>query len=527
MLPSSRRRTFANTVILAILFTACAVSTPLRVGHIVINPVPLFSSTEAAHGSFYRAANVLHVQTRSELIRGFLLFKEGDSFNPAKLAESERNLRQLDFLKSATIAAGTPHDGVVDIDVVTQDAWTTDVNGDFSNEGGKAAYDFDLTQKDLLGTGSELEIHIDNGIERRANTIEFLHPAALGPYWNLDTLLSKNSDGNEEKIALERPLYSYATPWTAAFLFDHDLRNERYFHEGLVAARFRQEHRELSLERSTVLHASESGSSRLSGGVDFLDDSFTALPSRRSDDIPDPRHFRFIEGGYDHTGFHYLKLDYIDRDLREQDFNLGNVSSFRLGISPRISSSRFTELMVRGTESAGHQFSNHSFVLGRLDLSSRAPRQRNTIASAEARFINRFETRYPQAFVSRVRVDRGWQLDRDVQFVADGQNGLRAYPDFAFEGSQRVLMNVEQRLFLGRELLQIFGPSVAVFADSGEAFDGRAARLRMKSDFGVGLRVGVARFESALLRIDLAYALNDSPISHRGRVISISTVQAF
>ena len=515
-------------MILAILYAACAVSmpVPLRIGHVVINPVPLFSSTEAAHGSFYRAANILHVQTRPSLLRAFLLFKEGDPFNPAKLAESERNLRQLDFLKSVTIAAGTPHDGVVDIEVVTQDAWTTDVNGDFSNEGGKAAYDFDVTQKDLFGSGSELELHIDNGIERRANTIEFLHPAALGPYWNLDTLVSKNSDGNEEKIELDRPLYSYATPWTAGFLYDHDLRNERYFRDGQVAARFRQQHRQLSLERSKVLDADEFGSSRLSGGVDFLDDSFTAIPAHGAGPIPDARHFRFLEGGYDRTGFHYVKLNYIDRDLREQDFNLGLSSSFRFGISPRVASSHFTEFMVRGTESGGHQFNEHSFIVGRLDASTRAPRERNTIASAEARFVDRFDTHFPQSFVSRIRLDRGWQLDRDVQFVADGQNGLRAYPDFAFEGRQRVLVNFEQRFFLGRELLQLFGPGLAVFADSGEAFD-RRVRAAMKSDVGVGLRIGIARFESALLRIDLAYALNDSPISHRGRVISISTVQAF
>src|SRR6476469_5309228 len=125
----------------------------LIIGHITINAVPLFSREEALHGSFYRGANVLHVQTRTALLRSFLLFKEGDAFKPAKLEETERNLRQLDFLKSVSITAGEPHDGVVDVAVVTQDAWTTDVNGDFSNDGGKASYDFDLTQKDLLGTG--------------------------------------------------------------------------------------------------------------------------------------------------------------------------------------------------------------------------------------------------------------------------------------------------------------------------------------------------------------------------------------
>jgi hypothetical protein len=509
------------------LMLAVTGAPPLRIGTISINAIPLFSAEEARHGSFYRGANVLAVQTRVAFLRRFLLFKEGDPFNPTKLEETERNLRQFDFLKSASVTAAPPHDGIVDVAVVTQDAWTTDINGDFSNDGGIAAYDFDVTQKDLFGTGSELELHLDHAVERRANSIEFLHPAVLGPYWNLDTLLSKNSDGNEEKLELDRPLFSYSTPWTMSFLYDHDLRNARYFRAGQVAARFRQEHREWLLERSRVLHAGPTGSSRLVAGVDLLDDSFDPLPSRPLDLIPDSRHFRVLEASYESTGFRFVKLDYVDRDLREQDFNLGRRTSVRVGVSPRISSTRPGFFVFRGSESGGFQFSDRSFLLGRIDASTRAPRDRNTIVSAETRFVSRFRTRYPQSFISRIRVDSGWQLDRDVQFLADGQNGLRAYPDFAFEGRKRLLLNVEHRMFLGHEILQMLGPGVAVFADSGQAVDRNFRLAGMKTDIGIGLRIGLTRFESALLRIDLAYALNDSPLSRRGRVISISTVQAF
>ncbi|HXM76170.1 MAG TPA: hypothetical protein VN971_05285, partial [Thermoanaerobaculia bacterium] len=411
-----------------------------------------------------------------------LLFKEGDPFNPTKLEETERNLRQFDFLKTVSVTAAPPHDGLVDVAVVTQDLFTTDVNGDFSNDGGIAAYDFDVTQKDLFGTGSELALHLDHGVERRSNTIEFLHPAVLGPYWNLDALLSKNSDGNEEKLTLDRPLYSYSTPWTMSFLFDHNLRNARYFREGQVASRFRQEHREWLLERSRVLHAGPIGSSRLIFGVDLLDDSFDPLPSRPLDLIPNSRHFRVLEGGYESNGFNYIKLDYIDRDLREQDINLGRQTSVRFGVSPRLSSTRPGFVVFRGSESAGFQLSDRSFLLGRIDASTRAPHDRNTIVSAEGRFVSRFRTRYPQTLTSRIRVDSGWQLDRDVQFLGDGQNGLRAYPDFAFEGRKRLLLNVEHRVFLGREILQMFGPGIALFADSGQAVDRNFRLAGMKTD---------------------------------------------
>jgi hypothetical protein len=49
----------------------------------------------------------------------------------------------------------------------------------------------------------------------------------------------------------------------------------------------------------------------------------------------------------------------------------------------------------------------------------------------------------------------------------------------------------------------------------------------MKSDAGVGLRIGIARYDAALIRIDYAYALNASPLNRRGKVISISTSHAF
>jgi hypothetical protein len=519
------RVTFIVALVSALASTGVLIAGPsLRVGRITVDAQPIFDASEVANGRFYSIANVLHVQTRAALIRRFLLFREGDVYDPVRLEETERNLRLFDFLKSASVTASPPHDGVVDVAVVTQDSWTTDLNGDFSNDGGIAAYDIDFTQKDLFGTGSALQLRRDRGVERNENAIELTHPAALGPYWNLDALYSKNSDGDEEKLALDRPLFSYTTPWTAGFLFDHVLRRDRIFQLGEVAARFRQEHRQLSFSHSHVLHADRNGRSSIVGGFDFLDDAFSRLPGRERDVIPDGRHFRFLDAGYESTGFRFVKLDYVNRDLQEEDFNLGRLTSVHAAISPRRSGNNALTFRLRASERAGYAFSDHSFVIGEISASTRAPHDRNTIVSLDGRLITRFQTRYPQAFVARIRLDRGWQLDRDVQFLADGQSGLRAYPDFAFEGSRRVIVNAEHRVFLGRELLQIFGPSIAVFADSGHAVDGP---LKMKSDVGVGLRIGIARYESALIRIDWAYALNASPLSRRGHVWSISTMQAF
>src|ERR1043166_9915604 len=87
---------------------------PLRVGKVTIRNLDVYSAAEASRGLFYRTADRLHIETKQSVIAKFLLFHEGDEYRPERLAETERNLRALRFLKSATVIASPPHDGVVD-----------------------------------------------------------------------------------------------------------------------------------------------------------------------------------------------------------------------------------------------------------------------------------------------------------------------------------------------------------------------------------------------------------------------------
>lgn len=485
---------------------------PLRVGKISVHTTALFNANEATQGALYRAANVMATKTPEALIRRFLLFRQGDEFDPAKLSESERNLRAFDFLKSAEVKAREPHDGVVDIDVNTQDAFTTDLSVDFSNDGGRSLYDVAVTQLDLFGKGGEVGLRSAQGRERRLNSIEFIDPATFGRYWNSDALLAKNSDGNEERLAIERPLFSSSTHFTTSFLTDHLLQNARVYRDARITGEFRQEHRELALMAGVAIAGGHSGNVRLLAGGDVFTDAFTTIVGTP----PDRRRFRYLVLGVDSTEFDLVKDAHIDYGLKEQDFNLGN------HLASDISFSAPNLWRFRADESIGHRLGADSFALAHLFATTRGgPTNRNTILSADCRLVVKFATAHPTTFVSRLRIDHGSHLDRDVQFFADGQNGLRAYPNFAFEGTQRIIFNAEQRWFLGRELWQVFEPGAAIFFDNGKAGSG------FKFDFGAGIRFAIPRYESAIIRIDAAYAVNDSPVSRRGLVISTATTQAF
>jgi hypothetical protein len=405
------------------------------------------------------------------------------------------------------------------VNVKTQDAWTTAFNLDFTNDGGEDLYDLSVTQEDLLGSGAAITVRDALDRERTTRSLELNHPALFGrPYWAGDFLFANNSDGKEERLALERPLFSYVQSYSASLLLDNLSRNSRIYADGEVASLYRQQHRRAVFQYGPIIAATHNSTTRILGGADVIRDRFKPIVGL----APDDRRFHFLEAGIDHTAINYITLDHVDYGIRSQDFNLGTQASFFAGASSGV-------YRFRGEASVGRRLARRAFVLSHLSATTRSGRtNRNAIINSDSRLVVRFGQTHPQAFVTRLRIDSASDADRDVQFFADGLYGLRAYPNFAFVGTRRLVVNAEHRVYLGREWLQVFEPGFAVFADSGEAMNGKRFSFRdLHTDAGAGLRFSVARFESAIIRIDVAYAFNDSPVSRRGVVFSFATTQAF
>lgn len=503
-----------------------------RIGEIRVLALDVFSPEEAAQGWLYRTADAVRVQTRPSVIREFLLFHEGDPYDPALLAETERNLRSLPFLKSASVAASAEHDGVVDVAVVTQDSWTTEPGISVGGKGGATTYGFDLKEKDFLGTGRLLSIAHDKGTERSTTLFEYMDPYMFGPYWAGNVRYADNSDGEEQRVEVARPFASFLDRRSADFLVDHLTQNDRLFENGDTSARFRQHHVEALAQYGWAIEASEAEARRVSVGFDALEDTFALLPTSPTDVVPADRRFRFLTVGLSEVANDFLKVNFVDLDSRFEDFNLGRSISAELGVSPRFFGTPRTTERLRLSASEGWRVDPSSFVLATLGWEMRwdgSPA--NELLSGTVLYVRKFGDLVPlQTFVSRLLFNIGWRVDRDVQFFADAQNGLRGYRLDAFEGDKRIVWNAEQRIFGGKELLQLFSPGAAVFFDAGAVAEpGRPLHwTEVKSDAGVGLRIGITRAATnTILRLDAAYPLNADAHGRRGILVTFSSGQAF
>ncbi|MGH9441553.1 MAG: hypothetical protein ACRD16_04710 [Thermoanaerobaculia bacterium] len=513
--------------------SAVAGSRPVRIGVVRIESQDVFSADEAAKGWFYRFADRVHIVTKDAFLRKQLLFREGDVLDIAKLAETERNLRALPFIKSASVVASTPIDGVSDVLVVTQDAWTTQPGGSFGSKGGKTTYSLEFQETDALGWGKSIALSYDQGSERTTRSILYQDPYLFSPFWRGKLLYADNSDGRQRALEVFRPFYSFQAPWSADLSLEHLAEREKIYENGVTFSTYRREHRDRNYSYGRAIDAAESEAHRWTGGVEILEDDFTAIAGEASPVIPDRRSFRYLYATYEAVGNAFATLNYINRDSRYEDFNLAPRIFVKAAYSPTWLGAPMNSSFFEVDASGGYSFGDDSFAQAEVDAQSRfASGPQNAIVSAFVGYARRFRDASPlQTFVARVQYDQGWHLDRDVQFAADGLTGLRGYRLHAWTGDRRFIANVEQRFFSEREYLQLVSPGAVVFFDTGAAAPHGAplwSFSQFHSDVGVGVRLAIARAGgNNILRIDLAYPFDKDPRGRHGLLVSFSSSQAF
>ncbi|MBC5775505.1 hypothetical protein H8S95_15615 [Pontibacter sp. KCTC 32443] len=105
-----------------------------------------------------RTGNLFHAKTKRGLIRNKLLFKKNEPLEPLALVESERLLRQTDFILDARILVDerTTTDDSLDVVVITKDVFSLGGSGSFSPSSGAGR--ITVRELNFLGLGHQPEV---------------------------------------------------------------------------------------------------------------------------------------------------------------------------------------------------------------------------------------------------------------------------------------------------------------------------------------------------------------------------------
>jgi len=178
----------------------------------------------------YRLANDFHRTTRESVIFSQLLIAEGDEFKLTRLDESERILRELQFIYDATVRPWRVCGSVVDVEVITRDTWTFAPTVGFSRSGGENSYAIGVTESNFLGTGKQITLEAVGDEERSGVLFIYDDPAVLDSRWKMRVGLRKNDDGFDRNLLLFRPFFSvYEKKSAGVYLRQFELEEKTWF----------------------------------------------------------------------------------------------------------------------------------------------------------------------------------------------------------------------------------------------------------------------------------------------------------
>ena len=543
MLVTSRAARIAAALLLTAGLAAAQIApqSPPRIRSIIIRNDPLFSPDERLElpllpdmTALFDLANLLHIDTKEEVIRRELLVKEGDVADPELIEESERNLRAEPYIRAVRVFTEPAPGGEVDIVVRTQDTWTTQPRASFSSGGGTTRSSFGIVESNLLGYGKRFRLLYRSGIDRTSSLFEYTDPRVLGSRWLASGNYQDTSDGRVAEGLLEYPFYALGTPWGGGTGYSSRREENRVFgHFGDELARFRRKqerfvarvgHR-IAGDSSVVWRAGlsyrrrEASFGHLSAGASPL-----LLPFDRRESAP---------GIFVHREeINFVREKHLNLFDRIEDLNLGNVFDAEMSYSSRAFGALENEPIFTLSDRQGFDLGPgrkaflYVFASGRHhdgDL-------RNAVAEGEGIVYYRLPFAYDNTLVMRAKFDWARNLDRDTQLILGNFNGLRGFDTRQFVGEKRLVFNLEDRVFFVNDLFHLVSLGAVVFFDSGYVWDrNQGVQLaRMASSVGIGLRLDAPRGSGeALFRIDLAVPISDGGSGRHGPAITLSSGQAF
>lgn len=486
------------------------------VGEIHVVTRDIFDTSDPAENyALFRLANRLHIQTRESVIRRSILFHTGEPLRVREIEETERLLRGNHYLYDVVLRPVALRNGVVDIEVATRDTWSLNVGVGVSRTGGANSSQFEITEENLLGTGTRISLKRSSDVDRSGQKVELANNRIFGSWTAVSWMHANNSDGRTSALSVVRPFYELDARWSAGFRASDDDRIDPVYSGGVIASQFRVKQSQVDAFAGWSAGWVEGWVERTTWGLKASRSRYAAEPGLVApvklpgDDVAVGPYVRYdlIEDRFDRE---------LNRNLvgRPEYFALGLNASLQLQwVSQAMGSDRNSALYAASVSRGFEPFPHHTLV-ARAALSGELSRSGGHYLSAAAQYYLPQSPRrlfYMSAVADWQTQDQG-SVD---SLVLGGENGMRGYPLRYQSGARRMMFTAEQRFYTDLYVWRLFRVGGAAFVDVGRAWGGSNANVanpRWLSDVGFGLRiVSVRSAFSKVLHIDIAAPLSRDP----------------
>ena len=492
-------------------------------------------------------------RTRDYVILQELLFKTGDVYTVEDELESERILRRKPYLGDAEIGATWDAEtSTVEIHVVVTDLWSLIPALDIPAFS-KDSSDFlvQVVDSNMFGTGNQAQFRyqrISKTDEATRSLIRtrYTDPRLFSSHLEFDAYYIQQRMGDSWQVSLERPQYTLKTRWSAAFKASEHVDLKRWYENGTktdafdrsmqqssgqITRFFGNRHRQIQL---SVWGVSERSKFTLPEPEPSLDSGATWGEAKRqkSQFAPRDRNIKILGVSVGRREIDFVRTRYVNQMGRVEDIAIGYGYSMSVGYGSPFYGSDRSESLLNWLFSLSLAHQDLFFLNTHADYTTRfGAESRDSIFNGKVKFIRK--NLFYQTLAAQLSTVFEFGLEDESQIILDGDNGMRGYSPYAFNGEKMMVLNIESRsIFSGgifKKLDSLIVIGSAVFLDLGYIWSGNELVLsEPKRSVGAGLRFSIPRLSgSRVFRFDLAYPLDTIETSSRNPVITYGIGHVF
>lgn len=455
----------------------------------------------------YRLANRLQVNTRENTIRKQLLFKQGDAIDLDLLDESLRRLYQKEYLLAVQLRPTQICADGVHLNLVVRDAWTIEPRISAGQSGGETSSQIGLRDGNFLGSGAELELVYKSNQERsqvdyKYRAENFLHTRWLAEFYHADL-----SDGENNRVIIERPFFSNNTRWAYGFKVEDLTQVDKIRHNNEVINAFGHRVSRDEVYIGNAFSTNNQRTYRIRIGSTELMREFKEV--ELTEHLPDAELHQYNWIGIERQSNVYKQYNNLNFIARTEDIAMGHGFRLRYGSGLWGNGDQLKRLIGSYNKAVAlddfHflQFGTHIDITYNSDTQSTANSTWG-LSSSYHHFIDR---------KNRWQVDARWDKGNDLaqyrELTLGEESGMRGYPLSFQRGDNRYLMNIERRYYSDLHWFNLIRVGAVAFMDIGRAWDSATqSEAKLLASTGIGLRFQTSKTGNpAVIQVNLSKPL--------------------
>lgn len=517
-----------------------------RIESVYIDDHSVFDTQEMGDAWYNWALDVvnwLHPDTKRSFIRSELLFEEGDCFDAVLLEESERVLRNYDFLARVDVRDEERGNGSHVVYVETHDEWSTQVDLGLDLEEDLAFERVEVTEENLAGFGIYTSLFYAEGADHRDFGLRVQTPRIFSSRTNAHIELSRTRSqtfvsqgfsypfvGEIGRFAGQQAYFSREILFPYAIAHDESdthviLPFERNALETTGAIRFGGPGNLLVAGLGLLYESTRF--SGFPGSVEVVPngDQLEAEPAGDSVAGPLDPQARPSDALKANLLLGYRNLDFVqatglDALTAVEDLPIGTEISitFSRPFSDGSSDPRgiVDDLHLRFSGYAGLATESWYVAVNAileggvlfLDPEAGGNDLRDVLADADLYAYWKTGQDARHTLFARISGAGGWSVGHPFQLTLGGESRIRSYERMAAPGGRRLIATLEDRIYLRWPAPELFDFGVTVFGDVGKMWGGDVpfgATSAVHAAIGTGIRVGIPAGTRGVVRADIAF----------------------